>query len=80
MARRPITARHKELAWNIAGLDAERPWPEFERRLDLFGQFVGDWEVVEARYPKPESQEKHAVATSCIIGSDCTQDVQLQIG
>jgi hypothetical protein len=43
--------------WGIAGLDADGPWPEFKEELSLFGQFVGDWDIVEARYPKPDGTE-----------------------
>jgi len=57
MARRPKKGGRKKPAWNIAGLDAEKPWPDFEGKLNLFGQFVGDWEIVDARYPKPDGTE-----------------------
>jgi hypothetical protein len=57
MARRPKVHGSEERIWRISGLDAERPWPEFKAKLDLFGQFVGDWEIKEARYPKPDGAE-----------------------
>ncbi len=37
-------------AWTIKGLEAEGPFPELKDKLMLFGQFVGDWEIVEDRY------------------------------
>jgi hypothetical protein len=40
----------KEESWNIPGLAAEGPYAEFKEKLALFGQFVGDWEIVEDRY------------------------------
>jgi hypothetical protein len=39
-----------EQAWKIAGLAAEGPYGEFREKLALFGQFVGDWQIVEDRY------------------------------
>jgi|SRR5579872_5713725 len=36
--------------WEIPGLAAQGPDPELKEKLMLFGQFVGDWEIVEDRY------------------------------
>jgi len=44
-------------AWMIKGLGAESPDPELEEKLMLFGQFIGDWDIVEARYPQPDGTE-----------------------
>ena len=33
--------------WLIEGLAAEGPFPECADKLSLFGQFVGDWDIVE---------------------------------
>jgi hypothetical protein len=41
----------------ISGLGAVGPEPEMREKLMLFGQFVGDWEIVEARYPQPDGTE-----------------------
>jgi hypothetical protein len=38
-------------AWMIKGLGADGPHSEFKEKLMLFGQFVGDWDIIEARYP-----------------------------
>ena len=35
--------------WRIEGLAAEGPFPEYGEKLALFGQFVGDWDIVEWR-------------------------------
>ena len=43
--------------WTIKGLGADGPHPEFKERLMLFGQFIGDWDIVEARYPQPDGTE-----------------------
>jgi hypothetical protein len=39
--------------WKIEGLGATEPYPNLKEKLALFGQFVGDWDIVEARYPQP---------------------------
>jgi hypothetical protein len=39
-----------ETSWEIQGLGAQGPNPELKEKLELFGQFVGDWEIVEDRY------------------------------
>jgi len=44
---------HTKPAWQIIGLSADAPLPELKEKLALFGQFVGDWDIVEARYPQP---------------------------
>jgi len=40
--------------WAIKGLAANDPHPELREKLMLFGQFIGDWDIVEARYPQPD--------------------------
>ncbi len=40
--------------WTIKGLAAEGPDPELKKKLMLFGQFIGDWNIVEDRYPQPD--------------------------
>ena len=35
--------------WQIEGLPASGPHPELAEKLALFGQFAGDWDVVECR-------------------------------
>lgn len=36
--------------WEIKGLAADGPDSGLKEKLMLFGQFVGDWDIVEARY------------------------------
>jgi len=43
--------------WNIIGLGADEPFPELKEKLSLFGQFIGDWNIIEARYPQPDGTE-----------------------
>lgn len=38
----------------VEGLSAASPDPALADKLMLFGQFVGDWDIVEARYPQPD--------------------------
>lgn len=43
-----------EDAWKITGLGAGAPFPGLEEKLALFGQFVGDWDILEDRYLQPD--------------------------
>ena len=40
----------KDLMWTIEGLPAHGPAPEYKEKLELFGQFVGDWDILECKY------------------------------
>ena len=42
---------------SIKGLVADGPDPKLKEKLMLFGQFVGDWDILEARYPQPDGTE-----------------------
>jgi hypothetical protein len=44
--------------WTIEGLGAEGPNPELREKLMLFGQFVGDWDIVKAWYRTPDGTIK----------------------
>jgi len=46
----PVEAASVQPAWQIIGLDAHRPYHGMEGKLALFGQFVGDWDILEDRY------------------------------
>jgi hypothetical protein len=37
----------------IKGLSSDGPYAEFKDKLMLFGQFVGDWDIVDVRSPSP---------------------------
>ena len=39
----------RRVSWRIDGLAADGPNPALRRKLMLFGQFVGDWEITEFR-------------------------------
>lgn len=64
--------------WEIEGLGAYEPFPKLKEKLALFGQFVGDWDIVEARYPQPDGTEvkrKGEVHFGWILGGKAVQDV-----
>jgi len=42
-------ARTSERGWHLEGLGATGPFPDLAEKLSMFGQFVGDWEIVEWR-------------------------------
>jgi len=72
MARQSEIESPLEEAWKIIGLEAKGPLPDVEEKLTLFGQFVGEWDIVEARYPQPDGTEilegKGVQDTFCMIG------------
>lgn len=78
-----MTNKHKERQRqkdcpDISGLSASAPYPGLEEKLALFGQFVGDWEIVEARYPRPhgiEMRRKGEVHFGWILEGRAVQDV-----
>jgi hypothetical protein len=41
----------------IKGLEASGPDAKLKDKLMLFGQFIGDWDIIEARYPQPDGSE-----------------------
>jgi len=41
----------------IQGLHSEGPNPELEEKLMLFGQFVGDWDILEDRFYEPDGTQ-----------------------
>jgi hypothetical protein len=68
--------------WRIEGLGATGPHRELEEKLALFGQFVGDWDIVEARYPQPDGTEvkrKGEVHFGWILDGRAVQDVWMTV-
>src|SRR3989475_8224029 len=64
--------------WTIDGLGAEGPLPDFKEKLALFGQFVGDWVIEEARYPRPHGVELRSqgeIHFGWILDGRAVQDV-----
>src|SRR2546430_2464185 len=75
--QRPGLSRPHPL-WTIDGLGAEGPFPDFKEKLALFGQFVGDWVIEEARYPRPDGLELRSqgeIHFGWILDGRAVQDV-----
>ena len=53
MANKLETTTLQEQIWKLPGLGAEGPISDMEQKLALFGQFVGDWDILEDRYLLP---------------------------
>lgn len=43
--------------WKIHGLAADSPNPALGEKLQLFGQFVGDWDILEDRFFQADGTE-----------------------
>jgi hypothetical protein len=61
--------------WSIEGLPARGPDAELRDKLQLFGQFVGDWDIVEHRTPLTRIQPAGEVHFNWILGGRAVQDV-----
>jgi len=64
--------------WAIKGLAAYGPDQNLKEKLALFGQFIGDWDIVEARYTGADGTEvkmKGEVHFGWILGGTAIQDV-----
>jgi hypothetical protein len=66
------------MVWEIEGLPAEGPYPEYRAKLALFGQFVGDWDILENRYLQDDgtwSKERGRIHWRWILEGRALQDV-----
>jgi len=75
MVKKPKESTKK---WEIKGLAADGPDPTLEEKLMLFGQFIGDWDIIEARYTQADGTEvkmKGEVHFGWILGGKAIQDV-----
>ena len=64
--------------WRIEGLAAQGPDPELKEKLMLFGQFVGDWDILECRYLGDDGKwtsEKGRIHWRWILDGRALQDV-----
>ncbi len=62
----------------IKCLTAHGPDPSLKNRLMLFGQFIGDWDIVDARYLQADGtwvKMKGEVHFGWILGGTAIQDV-----
>jgi hypothetical protein len=69
---------NEDKAWAIKGLSADGPALTLKDKLMLFGQFVGDWDIVEAKYTRPDGtwvKMKGEVHFGWILGGTAIQDV-----
>lgn len=67
-------------AWSIEGLAAGGPDPSLKDKLMLFGQFVGDWDIVKARYIQADGtwvEMQGEVHFGWVLGGSAVQDVWL---
>src|SRR5208337_4090620 len=63
---------------SIEGLSSDGPYPEFKDKLMLFGQFVGDWDIVGVQSPSPSGvafEERGEVHFGWILDGRAVQDV-----
>jgi hypothetical protein len=63
---------------SIEGLDAPGPHPQFKDKLMLFGQFVGDWEILECRNLQPDgtwAMSRGELHWGWILNGRAVQDV-----
>jgi hypothetical protein len=73
-----ISTVSREMLWEIEGLSAFGPDPELKEKLDLFGQFVGDWDILECKYLQDDgtwSNDKGEIHWRWILEGKAVQDV-----
>ena len=66
----------------IEGLYAKGPMPEMREKLMLFGQFVGDWDILEDRYLQPDGTwavSRGVLHWGWILDGRAVQDVWMSI-
>ena len=75
-----IDSNQSDGNWRLEGLGAEGPETKLKDKLMLFGQFVGDWEIVDARYMQKDgswAEMRGEVHFGWILGGTAIQDVWL---
>jgi len=74
MTEKVSMAELSDQLWKIEGLAASAPYPELKEKLELFGQFVGDWEM-EDRYLKEDGtwawEEAASIGDGFSKGGEC---------
>ena len=68
----------KDLMWTIEGLPAHGPAPEYKEKLELFGKFVGDWDILECKYLQDDgkwSNDRGEIHWRWILEGKAVQDV-----
>jgi hypothetical protein len=61
--------------WRIEGLPAHGPASDLRDKLQLFGQFIGSWDIVEHRYPLSRLRAEGEVHFNWILDGRAVQDV-----
>ena len=72
-----MSARKKS-HWELKGLGSNGPYPELKDKLMLFGQFVGDWDIVSVKTPDPSGiafKARGEVHFNWILDGRAVQDV-----
>jgi hypothetical protein len=72
------TERLEHSGWALEGLPADGPDPKLASKLSLFGQFVGDWQIVARGVPRvTESsfRQRGEVHFRWTLGGRAVQDV-----
>jgi hypothetical protein len=70
------------LIWELPGLQANELDPQFKEKLMLFGQFVGDWDIVECRSLKEDatwSKQRGELFWRWILEGRAVQDIWMTI-
>jgi hypothetical protein len=73
-----IAERRAGGEWRLPGLGATGPVPQLERKLQLFGQFVGDWDIFSGRSETASSTPRVRIGEvhfGWILGGTAIQDV-----
>jgi hypothetical protein len=79
MKAQPVQPNNKR---TIEGLNADGPSPEAREKLMLFGQFVGDWDIVEDRNLLPDGTwtvTRGKLHWGWILDGRAVQDVWMSI-
>lgn len=78
MKATPTVVRDRGIDWSIAGLPASGPDPELRGKLELFGQFVGDWDIVDQTFPLTDREKTKRTGEAhfnWVLGGRAIQDV-----
>lgn len=52
-----VNSRGTRSKWYLSGLPASGPYPRLKSKLQLFGQFIGDWDVVDQTFPLSDKRK-----------------------
>ena len=66
------------MGWEIIGLASDQPYPDLKEKQDLYGQIVGDWDILECRSLEEDgswSSERGKVHWRWILEGRAVQDV-----